>query len=108
MIDGAVMEHKNYYFMWTTRDCPDSSSIGFSRELIDSKSGAIKTRWGVWSQDMADLEKYAQYIDQNQYTRDLDVELTLWHREDLVTTHLNKVQRKSIKSLRDLIRQDFI
>jgi hypothetical protein len=108
MIDDKPMEHKNYYFMWTTRECPNSVSIGFSRELIDRKSGAIKTRWGVWSQDMSDLEKYAQYIDYEQYRRDLDVELSLWHRDDLVTTHLDKAQRKTIKSLKDLIRQDFI
>lgn len=108
MIDNKKMEHKNYYFMWTTRDCPDSVQIGFSRDLIDSKNGAIKARWGVWSQDMQELEKYFQYIDFEQYDRDLDVELTLWHREDLVTTHLTKYQRKTIKSFGDLIRQEFI
>ena len=108
MIDGQPMEHKNYYFLWTTRECPGSVSIGFGRDLIDRKSGAIKARWGVWSQDMAELEKYADYIDLDQYKRDLDVELTLWHRDDLVTTHLSKPQRKTIKSLKDLIRQDFI
>lgn len=108
MIDGQPMEHKNYYFMWTTRECPDAVPIGFSRELIDRKNGAIKARFGVWSQDMTELEKYAQYIDFEQYRRDLDVELSLWHRDDLVTTHLSKIQRKSIKSLGDLIRQEFI
>lgn len=108
MIDGQPMEHKNYYFMWTTRDCPDAVPIGFSRELIDRKSGAIKARFGVWSQDMTELEKYFKYIDFGQYRRDLDVELTLWHREDLVETHLSKIQRKGIKSLGDLIRKDFI
>lgn len=108
MIDGQPMEHKNYYFMWTTRDCPDAVPIGFSRELIDRKSGAIKARFGVWSQDMPELEKYFKYIDFSQYRRDLDVELTLWHREDLVETHLSKIQRKGIKSLGDLIRKDFI
>lgn len=108
MIDGKPMEHKNYYFMWTTRDCPDAVPIGFSRELIDRKSGAIKARFGVWSQDMPELEKYFKYIDFSQYRRDLDVELTLWHREDLVETHLSKIQRKGIKSLGDLIRKDFI
>lgn len=108
MIDGKTMEHKNYYFMWTTRECPDSVAIGFSRELIDRKNGAIKTRWGVWAQDIDDLEKYAKYIDYTQYRRDLDVELTLWHREDLVTTHLDKYQRKTIKTFSDLIRQEYI
>lgn len=107
-IDGEPMEHKNYYFMWTTADCPDAKSISFSRDLIDRKNGAIKARRGVWSQDMAELEKYAKYIDYEQYRRDLDVELDLWGREDLITTHLSKIQRKSIKSLGDLIRQEYI
>lgn len=107
-IGGQPMAHKNYYFMWTTRDCPDSTSIGFSRELIDSKSGAIKMRWGVWSQDMNDLEKYAPFIDHSQYRRDLDAELLLWHREDLITTHLDKYQRKSCKSLQAAIERGLL
>lgn len=108
MIDGAPMEHKNYYFMWTTEDCPAAKHISFSRDVIDRKSGAIKARIGVWSQDMEELKQYAQYIDFNQYRRDLDVELELWGRTDLVTTHLNKIQRKNIKTLGDLIRKDYI
>lgn len=107
-IDGVPMEHKNYYFLWTTRECPDAVTIGFSRELIDRKNGAIKTRFGVWSQDITELEQYAKYIDYSQYERDLDVELSLWHRDDLVTTHLSKSQRKTVKNLGDLIRQEFI
>lgn len=108
MIDGQPMQFKNYYFMWTTRDCPDAVPISFSRELIDRKNGAIKARFGVWSQDIDELEKYKSYIDYAQYRRDLDVELELWHREDLVTTHLSKTQRKPIKTLHDLIVRDFI
>lgn len=107
-IDGEAMKFKNYYFMWTTRDCPDAVSISFSRDLIDRKNGAIKARYGVWSQDIDELEKYAKYIDYTQYQRDLDVELELWHREDLTTTFLTKTQRKPIKSLHDLIVRDFI
>lgn len=108
MIDGKPMEFKNYYFMWTTRDCPDAVPISFSRNLIDSKNGAIKARYGVWSQDMDELAKYEKYIDHTQYRRDLDVELELWHRGDLCTTGLSKIQRKSIKSFHDLIVRDFI
>lgn len=107
-INGMPMEHKNYYFLWTTSDCPDSVPISFSRELIDSKSGAIKARHGVYAYDIADLEKYVKYIDHNQYRRDLDVELNLWSREDLVTTHLSKIQRRGVKTLKDLITRDFI
>lgn len=106
-IGGQPMAHKNYYFMWTTRDCPDSTSIGFSRFFI-CKSGAIKMRWGVWSQDINDLEKYAPFIDHSQYRRDLDAELLLWHREDLITTHLDKYQRKSCKSLQAAIERGLL
>lgn len=108
MIDGKPMEHKNYYFMWTTRECPDGVAIAFSRDLIDRKNGAVKARFGVWSQDMTELEKYAQYIDYEQYHRDLDVELDLWGRTDLATTLLSKIQRKSVKSLGDMVRLGFI
>lgn len=108
MINGEPMRWKNYYFMWTTEDCPDAVPISFSRELIDRKSGAIKARFGVWSQDMPELEKYAKYIDLNQYRRDLDAELWLWGRPDLCETHLSKIQRRGVKSLKDLIQRDFI
>lgn len=107
-IDGKPLDHKNYYFLWTTDECPDAVSINFSREFVDSKSGAIKARFGVYAFDIADLEKYRQYIDHKQYKRDLDVELTLWGRDDLVTTHLSKIQRRGVKSLKDLIQRDFI
>ena len=108
MIDGVPMEHKNYYFMWTTRDCPDAVPISFSRDLIDRKSGAIKARFGVWSQVYEDLGKYAQYIDHEQYVRDVDAELLVWNRPDLTSSTLSKIQRKSIKTLADLIRQDYL
>ena len=108
MINNEPMRWKNYYFMWTTEDCPDAVPISFSRDLIDRKSGAIKARFGVWSQDMTELEKYAKYIDLKQYRRDLDAELWLWGRPDLCETHLSKIQRRGVKSLKDLIQRDFI
>ena len=108
MINGEPMRWKNYYFMWTTDECPDAVPISFSRDLIDRKNGAIKARYGVWSQDMPELEKYFKYIDLKQYRRDLDAELSLWGRADLCETHLSKIQRRGIKTLKDLIERDFI
>lgn len=101
-IGGESMTHKNYYMMWTTKDCPDASPIGFSRDAVNRKNGSIKGRYGVYAFDIADLEKYAPYIDYDQYLRDLDDELDLWGREDLCTTRLTKLQRKNIKTLSDL------
>lgn len=107
-IDGQPMTRKNYYFIWTTRDCPNAVPISFSRDLIDRKNGAIKARFGVFAFDIKDLEPAIPYIDYEQYRRDLDVELDLWNRSDLVTTHLTKIQRKPIKSLKDLIEREYI
>lgn len=108
MIDGKPMEHKNYYFMWTTVDCPAGVPISFSRDLIDRKNGAIKARFGVWSQDMAELEQYFKYVDLKQYRRDLDAELDLWGRSDLCVTHLSKIARRGVKTLNDVITRGFI
>lgn len=108
MIDGKPMAHKNYYFLWTTRDCPNAVPIAFSREVIDRKTGAIKARFGVWAQDITELEQYAKYIDYEQYKRDLDVEFTVWNRDDLVTTHLDKYQRKTCKSLQAAIERGLL
>ena len=108
MIDGKAMTQKNYYFMWTTRDCPNSVPISFSKDLIDRQNGAIKARWGVWSQNMPDLEQYFKYIDLKQYRQDLDAELDLWGRPDLCETHLSKVQRRGVKTLADVIARGFI
>ena len=102
------MKYKNYYFMWTTRECPNSSRILFSRDLVDTKSGAIKARWGVWSQDMDELAQYEKFIDTEQYKRDMDVELALWNRGDLVTTSLTNAQRKSIRSFKDIVEASYI
>lgn len=107
-IDGIPMQFKNYYFMWTTRECLDAKPIMFSRDLTDRKSGAIKARYGVWSQDMTELEKYFVFADFEQYKRDMDVELALWGREDLVTTALDKSRCKTIKSFNDLIEANYI
>lgn len=96
------MMHKNYYMMWTTRDCPNAQPIAFSRDVIDRKNGSINARYGVYAFDINDLKDNAKYIDYAQYQRDLDDELELWGRLDLCTTRLSKLQRKNIKSLRDI------
>lgn len=102
-IGGEPMTHKNYYFLWTTIQCPDAKPIAFSRDLVDRKNGCIKTRFGVFAFDLKDLEKYKDYIDYKQYQRDLDVMFDLWDRADLCTTFLSKVQRKSVKTLGDIV-----
>lgn len=101
-IGNVQMQHKNYYMMWTTRDCPDAKPISFSRDLINRKNGSIKARFGVFAFDIKQLQQYAKFIDYAQYMRDLDDELELWGREDLCTTRLSKLQCKGIKSLSDL------
>jgi hypothetical protein len=62
-INGKPMDHKNYYFLWTTTDCPDSGVIKFSNDLMDSRNGSIKPRYGVYAFSIEDLEKYKDYID---------------------------------------------
>lgn len=109
-INGETMTHKNYYFLWTTTDCPDASIIRFSNDLMDSRNGSIKPRYGVYAFDIKDLEKYKDYIDFKQYQRDLDENFYLWGREDLITTFVgNAKERKAkglkIKSLADAFRQ---
>ena len=99
MVGGRPMEHKNYYMVWTTRECPGSGPISFSSTLIDAHNGAIKARWGVWSQSIDDLKTAEPYIDYEQYHRDLDDELELWGRIDLCTTRLSKEQSKSYKQI---------
>lgn len=109
-INGEPMTHKNYYFLWTTTECPDASIIRFSNDLMDSRNGSIKPRYGVYAFDIKDLEKYKGYIDFKQYQRDLDENFYLWGREDLITTFVgNAKERKAkglkIKSLADAFRQ---
>lgn len=102
-IGGEPMAHKNYYFLWTTLNCPGAKPISFSRDLVDRKNGCIKTRFGVYAFDIKDLEQYKDYIDFNQYQRDLDVMFELWGRSDLCATFLSKVQRKAVKTLGDVV-----
>lgn len=99
MVGGEQMKHKNYYMLWTTRECPGSGPISFSSTLIDAHNGAVKGRWGVWSQSIDDLKPYEKYIDYTQYHRDLDDELELWGRVDLCTTRLSKEQSKTYKQI---------
>lgn len=110
-IGGEPMQRKNYYFLWTTQDCPGAKPIQFSRTLVDSHNGSVKARFGVYAFDIKDLEKYMPYIDYRQYHKDLDDELELWGRDDLCTTRLTKEYRKSnkaqIKSINDLIKGVF-
>lgn len=101
-IDGEPMKHKNYYFLWTTRNCPNSASIMFSRDLINKKTGSIKSRWGIWGHSLNDLTRGVAYLDIEQYQRDLDDDFELWGRDDLCTTRVPKEQRKSIKSISDI------
>lgn len=109
-IGGQPMTHKNYYFMWTTVDCPDSQVIKFSNDLMDSRNGSIKPRYGVYAFSVEELEKYKNFIDYRQYQRDLDENFYLWGREDLIQTFVgNAKERKAkgikIKSLADALLQ---
>lgn len=108
MIDGKPMEHKNYYFLWTTRDCPAATTIAFGNTLIERKTGAIKARYGVATQDMSELEQWFRYVDLEQYQRDLDAELVKWERSDLTTTHYDKSQLKGVKTMKDIIERGFV
>lgn len=106
--NGKPFDHKNYYFLWTTRDVPEAGPIQFTNTLIDTRNGSIKARYGVYAFDIKDLEKYKDKIDYAQYTRDLDESFYLWGRRDLITTFLgdSKTRRakgiKTPKSLSDL------
>jgi hypothetical protein len=98
-IGGEPLQFKNYYFLWTTKDCPDAKHVSFSRDLINRQNGSIKQRFGVWSQSIKDLEKYKSFIDYRQYHLDLDDELELWNREDLCQTRLPRSERKTFKDI---------
>jgi hypothetical protein len=106
-IGDDLMTRKNYYFMWTKPTCPDAKPINFSRDLLNAHNGSIKTRFGVYAFDVADLEKYKDFIDYRQYHRDLDDNFDLWGREDLITTHLGKgaKRRLKIKCMADVLAQ---
>lgn len=88
--------NKNFYFIWTTKDCPKAVPISFSRDLVDSKSGFIKARYGVYGFAVEDIEYAKNFIDYTQYERDLYVNLDLWGRGDLVP-RLSKLECKALK-----------
>lgn len=106
--NGVPFDHKNYYFLWTTRDVPEAGTVQFSNTLMDTKNGSIKSRYGVFAFDIKDLEKYKDKIDYKQYQRDLDENFWLWDRKDHIRTFLGdtKTRRakgiKSPKSLKEL------
>lgn len=98
-IGGVPMAHKNYYFLWTKRNCPDAKTIQFSNTLLDSKTGSIQPRFGVFAFSVEELEKYKDYIDYKQYTRDLDEHFQNWGRPDLITTFLGNAKERRAKGL---------
>ena len=107
MIGDEPMTRKNYYFLWTTTECPNAKPINFSRDLIDRQNGSIKTRYGVYAFDIKDLEKYKDYIDFRQYRRDLDDNFDLWGKQNLIVTHLGKGAKRKygLKTLADILEQ---
>jgi len=98
--DGRPFDHKNYYFLWTTRDVPEAGTIQFSNTLMDTRNGSIKSRYGVFAFDIKDLEKYKDKIDYTQYQRDLDENFWLWGRKDLITTFLGDTKTRRAKGIK--------
>ena len=98
--DGKPFDHKNYYFLWTTRDVPEAGTIQFSNTLMDTRNGSIKSRYGVFAFDIKDLEKYKDKIDYTQYQRDLDENFWLWGRKDLITTFLGDTKTRRAKGIK--------
>lgn len=98
--DGKPFDHKNYYFLWTTRDVPEAGTIQFSNTLMDTRNGSIKSRYGVFAFDIKDLEKYKDKIDYTQYQRDLDENFWLWGRNDLITTFLGDTKTRRAKGIK--------
>lgn len=98
--DGKPFEHKNYYFLWTTRDVPEAGTIQFTNTLMDTRNGSIKSRYGVFAFDIKDLEKYKDKIDYTQYHRDLDENFWLWGRKDLITTFLGDTKTRRAKGIK--------
>ena len=98
-IGGKLMEHKNYYFLWTTRECPNSQTIQFSNTLLDSKTGSIQPRYGVFAYSVEELEQYKDFIDYKQYNRDLDEHFLNWGRTDLITTFLGNAKERRAKGM---------
>lgn len=98
--NGVPFEHKNYYFMWTTRDVPEAGTIQFSNTLMDTRNGSIKSRYGVFAFDIKDLAKYKDKIDYTQYQRDLDENFWLWERKDLIRTFLGDTKTRRAKGIK--------
>lgn len=98
--DGKPFDHRNYYFLWTTRDVPEAGTIQFSNTLMDTRNGSIKSRYGVFAFDIKDLEKYKDKIDYTQYQRDLDENFWLWGRKDLITTFLGDTKTRRAKGIK--------
>lgn len=98
--NGTPFDHKNYYFMWTTRDVPEAGTIQFSNTLMDTKNGSIKTRYGVMAFDIKDLEKFKDKLDYTQYQRDLDENFWNWNRKDLIRTFLGDTKTRRAKGIK--------
>jgi hypothetical protein len=98
--DGKPFDHKNYYFLWTTRDCPNAGTIQFSNILMDTRNGSIKSRYGVYAFDIKELEQYKGYIDYKQYQRDLDENFWNWERKDLIRTFLGDTKTRRAKGIK--------
>lgn len=75
-IDNVKMDKKYYYFIWTTKDCPNRKQIRFNGDAND-------TRYGVVGFSPEELEPYSKYIDNEQYLDDLRKTLKNWHFEEL-------------------------
>lgn len=83
-IDGEQMKFNNYYFLWTTSNCPNAHKINFSSERIDKATGLVKMRIGVYAFSIEELKQYFDYVDRSQYLEDLKQLLFVWGRDDVV------------------------
>lgn len=99
LLHGNPPEYKNYYMLWTKKNCPNSGEIQTSATLMDSAQGLIKSRWGVFATDIKDFEQLRPYIDYKQYQMDLDCLLLLWGRDDLVETKLGNARERKEKGV---------
>ena len=98
--NGVPFEHKNYYFLWTTRECPNAGTVQFTNTLMDTRNGSIKSRYGIYALDIKDLEPYKQYIDYTQYQRDLDENFWNWGRKDHIRTFLGDTKTRRAKGIK--------
>ena len=87
-IDGVPMKFKNYYFMWVTKECPNSCLIQTNADTVNC---------GVWAFDPKEFEKYKIYIDYEQYKDELRHLIKVWKRPDLA---VENPLEKSAKQLR--------